>query len=191
MKHYLEIRLLPDPEFAPMTLMNALYAKLHRALVQLQSTDIGVSFPDYRLKEENFFKPQLGTRLRLHSTIDRLQELMNTNWLRGMHDHIRIGRIYEVPSQPQYAIFRRAQVKSNAERIRRRHMRRHKVDYQEALARIPDSVEKKLALPFLTFKSQSTEQMFRLYIKQEILEKPLPGDFNSYAISKAATVPLF
>ena len=33
MDHYLDIRLLPDPEFPAPLLMNALFTKLHRALV--------------------------------------------------------------------------------------------------------------------------------------------------------------
>ena len=34
MDTYLEIRLLPDPEFVPTMLMNALFSKLHRGLVE-------------------------------------------------------------------------------------------------------------------------------------------------------------
>lgn len=33
MDHYLDIRVLPDPEFSAQTLLEALFAKLHRALV--------------------------------------------------------------------------------------------------------------------------------------------------------------
>ena len=32
MDHYLDIRVLPDPEFGQVELLNALYAKLHRVL---------------------------------------------------------------------------------------------------------------------------------------------------------------
>ena len=48
--HYIDITLLPDPEFSHAHLLGALVAKLHRALVQLQSASIGVSFPQYRLR---------------------------------------------------------------------------------------------------------------------------------------------
>ena len=34
MDHYIEIRVLPDPEFSEEMLMSALVAKLHRALGQ-------------------------------------------------------------------------------------------------------------------------------------------------------------
>src|SRR2546427_3064350 len=37
--HYIDTTLLPDPEFSHAHLLGALVAKLHRALVQLGSTD--------------------------------------------------------------------------------------------------------------------------------------------------------
>ena len=42
--HYIDITLLPDPEFSHAHLLGALVAKLHRALVQGQTIDIGVSY---------------------------------------------------------------------------------------------------------------------------------------------------
>lgn len=44
MDHYLEIRVLPDPEFSSEMLMAALFAKLHRVLGARGQGDIGVSF---------------------------------------------------------------------------------------------------------------------------------------------------
>lgn len=85
--HYLDIYLLPDPEFATPNLMNALYAKLHRALhdrIQAQKESIGISFPDQR----NTTAP-LGTTLRLHSSEAALTALMSSTWLTG-----KIGRAH-------------------------------------------------------------------------------------------------
>jgi CRISPR-associated endonuclease Csy4 len=48
MDHYLEIRLLPDPEFPATTLMNALFSKFHRGLASHGEGAIGVSFPDVK-----------------------------------------------------------------------------------------------------------------------------------------------
>ena len=59
MDAYLELQLLPDPEFPPAMLMNALFAKLHRALVSHGEGRIGISFPDVGKKAG-----QLGQRLR-------------------------------------------------------------------------------------------------------------------------------
>ena len=45
--HYIDITLLPDPEFSHAHLLGALLAKLHRALVQHGAGDIGTSFPQH------------------------------------------------------------------------------------------------------------------------------------------------
>lgn len=196
MDHYLDIRILPDPEFPPTLLMGALYNKLHRVLVKLDSTDIGISFPRYlyQVEDPNDKRKkitQLGERIRLHSNCERLKELMDTRWLTGMNDHLRVGDISPVPEKAKYVIFRRVQAKSNAERIRRRQMRRHNYSAQQAKELVPDSAIKLLDLPFTTIRSHSTEQMFRLYIRQELSSEQIIGSFNAYGLSKEATVPLF
>jgi len=48
MKHYVEIVIKPDEEMRENVLLNNVYSKLHKALFELQSTDIGVSFPCYK-----------------------------------------------------------------------------------------------------------------------------------------------
>jgi CRISPR-associated endonuclease Csy4 len=184
--HYIDIKILPDPEFAPSLLMNALHGKLHRALVQLDCNDIGLSFPDYSEKPV-----RLGDRMRLHGNRQRLTELMATNWLTGMRDHVRVGEVAGVPDTEQVIVVRRAQVKSSAARIRRRQIRRHGFSEEEALQRIPDSIEKRLDLPFLTSRSQSSEQVFRLFIRQTRAVHLVKGGFNSYGLSGEATLPCF
>lgn len=186
MDHYLDIRLLPDPEFATTLLMNAAYNKLHRGLVQLQCTDIGVSFPGYDAK-----KRTLGDSIRLHGSVERLSALMETGWLKGMTDHVQVGRILLVPEHCQPIKVRRVQAKSNVERLRRRQMRRHNLTREEVVARIPDSVEERLALPFLILKSKSTEQQFRLFVRQERGLTVESGVFNAYGLSGTATLPSF
>ncbi len=44
MNHYLDIRLLPDPEFTATVLMSALFSKLHRGLAELGTGRVGVQF---------------------------------------------------------------------------------------------------------------------------------------------------
>ena len=69
--HYINITLLPDPEFSHAHLLGALVAKLHRALVQGQTTDIGVSYPQH--VSQPLTKRTLGAVLRLHGTPEALQ----------------------------------------------------------------------------------------------------------------------
>jgi len=185
MDHYINIRIRPDPEFPPTILMNALYAKLHRALVDLDSDEIGVSFPEHTVK-------RLGERLRLHGASDALNQLMDLSWLSGMHDHIELSSITHVPANTKYRCVRRVQAKSSSERLRRRLMRRKGLDAQEARLRIPDSAANYLNLPFVTLNSQSTGQHFRLFIQhQELQTEPVWGRFSAYGLSPTATVAWF
>ena len=57
--YFVDFELLPDPEFAAHLLLATLYAKLHRALVACDSSDIAVSFSDH---QTNFLS--LGARMR-------------------------------------------------------------------------------------------------------------------------------
>ena len=68
--HYINITLLPDPEFSHAHLLGALVAKLHRVLVQGHTTDIGVSYPQHI--DQPLTKRTLGAVLRLHGTLEAL-----------------------------------------------------------------------------------------------------------------------
>lgn len=187
MDYYLEIRLLPDPEFPLSFLFGALYGKLHRALVTLESDDIGVSFPDYSLSPR-----ALGNRLRLHGTETALSRLMAQDWLRGMADHVRCSEILPVPDAVHYRTVARRQFKTSSERLRRRRMKRKGETHEQAVRAIPDSAEQTPNLPFVHMRSQSTDQHFVLFIEQgELRDQPKAGQFNTYGLSRQATVPWF
>jgi CRISPR-associated endonuclease Csy4 len=186
MDHYMDFRLRPDPEFSVSLIMNALFAKLHRALVGLDSQEIGVSFP---MAQQD--PPNLGSCLRLHGNADNLKRLMSHDWLSGMCDHIVIGSIEMVPEHAKHCRVKRVQPKSSVERLRRRHMKRHNITYDEVSRRLPISVEERVSLPFIRIKSQSSGHRFCLFIEQSIQENAIKGKFNSYGLSRTATVPFF
>lgn len=186
--HYIDLQLRPNPEVAPHQLMSGLYVCLHRVLAQLGGQSIGVSFPAHDER-----KPCLGVHMRLHGSLNDLQALMGTTWLRGIEDHLRVGSVSQTPAGAAHRQVTRAQAKSNAERLRRRAMKRHGLDADEAVQRIPDSAEERLKLPFVTLGSRSTGQpSFPLFIRHgPLLGEPLEGIFNSYALSLGGTVPWF
>ncbi len=187
MDHYLDIRLLPDPEFSTSMLMNALYSKLHRALVSLKADNIGVSFPEYNCKPKS-----LGGLLRVHGSHSSLCQLQEADWLKGMKDHTTITDIQPIPSGVRYYQVKRRQYKTSADRLRRRRMKRKGETYEEATQAIPDSVERCPDLPFLTLRSLSTGQTFCLFIEQVVLQdQPVVGEFSCYGLSQRATVPCF
>lgn len=187
MDRYLEIQLRPDPEIVAPVLMGVLVGKLHQALVLLGADDIGASFPGFGLSPRT-----MGECLRLHATERRLGALMETSWLKGLADHVSCSGQRLVPASAQFRSVRRRQVKSNVERLRRRRMKRKGESYEQASRAIPDSAERYCDLPYVALASQSTGQMFKLFVEQgELQGSPVIGSFNSYGLSNGATVPWF
>lgn len=186
MSHYLDILLRPDPEIAPHQLMAALYAKLHLALVQLDSSTLGVSFPGYTEKPAS-----LGNSLRVVGPEADLLRLLALPWLGGLQDHLHTSAVAAVPPQVGYRRLSRVQAKSNPERLRRRQMKRHGLSEEQARARLPDTCAETLALPFVVLRSASTAQTFRLFLRCQTASGPASGAFNTYGLSATATVPWF
>jgi CRISPR-associated endonuclease Csy4 len=185
MDHYLDLTLCRDPEFPPSQLMDALYAKLHRALAQTKSSAIAVSFPGMRGKG-------LGQTLRLLGPAEALAALLATNWLHGMRDHVAVSALQSVPTAAAHRRLQRVQVKSSPERLRRRHMKRHGVTAEQARERIPSSAARKVNAPFLQLHSASTGQRFRLFLQLgPPMTLPETGAFNAYGLSQTASVPWF
>lgn len=186
MDRYIEFRLLPDPEYGPTQIMNILYEKLHLALAELGTGDVGVSFPD----AENV--RTLGSRLRLHGNADALERLMRINWAAGLRDYVTQSSLMSVPSETRYRSVYRVQAKSNPERLRRRMMKRHGVDAETAARQIPDSASETLKLPYVHMKSLSSGKRFRLFFQLGPIEqKARGGSFNAYGLSREATIPWF
>ena len=187
MDSYIELQLLPDPEFPANMLMNALFAKLHRRLTSSGEQRIGVSFPDVEQKDVG-----LGTLLRLHGTVADLERLMSADWLQGMRDHLSCSPVSPVPATTAYRVVRRVQAKSSPERERRRLVARKGISAEAAIQAIPDSVAERLRLPYVLLHSQSTAQQFRLFVEHlPLQEKAVPGSFSRYGLSAAATIPWF
>jgi CRISPR-associated endonuclease Csy4 len=188
MDHYLDIALLPDPEFSQNHLMDALFAKLHRALVAAGCGDLGISFPQVREQGTG-----LGTVLRLHGSAARLIELMAANWLAGMRDHTTLSTVQAVPSTcTSFCIVSRVQAKSSPARERRRLMRRKGLTEEQAIARIPDHCAEMLHLPYVQMRSQSTGERFLLFIRHgHVQVAPTEGTFSAYGLSPTGTIPWF
>ncbi|PIQ37967.1 MAG: type I-F CRISPR-associated endoribonuclease Cas6/Csy4 [Lysobacterales bacterium CG17_big_fil_post_rev_8_21_14_2_50_64_11] len=188
MDHYIDLHLLPDPEFPTHQLLSALCAKLHRALVQTGRDNIGISFPGH-----DEAVPSLGTHLRLHGSEAALSTLIAIPWLGGLTGLLRQSAIQAVPQQAQHRQVKRVQAKSSPERLRRRAMRRHGIDAATARARIPDTAAESLNLPFVQLASRSTGQpCFHLYIRHgPVRATPTSGTFSAYGLSKDATIPWF
>lgn len=184
MDHYIEIRILPDPEFSTITLMEALFAKLHRALGHSGQGRIGVSFPAVG--------KTLGDRLRLHGSLDALTVLDAQPWRKGLGDNTEHSGILPLPEVVQYRRVRRVQLKSNVDRLRRRSVKKGWLTEEEAGLRIVAAAEQRSSLPFIRLKSLSSEQTFLLFIEHgPLCDHATEGMFSAYGLSPTATVPWF
>lgn len=189
--HYIDISILPDPEFNRGHIMNALFSKLHRALVQLHSNDIGVSFPLHVNVPAS--KRTLGSVLRLHGSKAALQNLMALDWLKGLRDHTAASAVAPVPPVASHRVVRRRQFKTNVERLRRRRMRRKGETAEQAAEAIPNEAgQHRPDLPFARLRSHSTCQNYVLFVEHgPLLSEPRTGSFNTYGLSQGASIPWF
>jgi len=184
MDHYQDIRVLPDPEFTASVLMNAMFAKLHRALVDAGRGEIGVSFPTAG--------KTLGDCLRLHGAAEALHRLADQNWLKGLRDYTDSSEIRPVPANARHRVVRRFQVANSMERKRRRSIKNGKCSEAEAIAAIPDVPVEKSTLPFVVLTSHSNGHRFHLLIEQMLVQThAVTGKFSDYGLSQLATVPYF
>lgn len=184
MNNYIDIKILPDTEFTPSLLMNALFAKFHRALVEPGYGEVGVSFPQAQ--------KTLGDTVRLHGSQGALQRLMAIGWLKGLTDYTCVTAVTAVPDNCRYRVVKRVQAKSSVERMYRRSVKKGWLTAEEAEVKMNAGKEQQLKLPFVQLKSHSSGQAFRLFIQQgKLLDTPMKGEFSAYGLSDAATVPWF
>ena len=183
MNSYIDIRLLPDPEFQATVLMNALFPKLHKALCDLSATDIGVSFPKVGVT--------LGGVLRLHSTEQRLQQLMQLNWLGGMSGYCEVSEVLGVPDNCQYRTLSRLKPAMSQSKLNRL-IKRGTIQPQQVKDYRAKMFSKGLDNPYLEIQSGSNGQRYRRYIQfGELRDASVSGAFDQFGLSKIATVPWF
>ena len=111
MDSYLDITLIPDAELPSTVIMNAVYAKFHKALCDLHATNIAISFPHYQTT--------LGNLLRLHGTTEALDKLQRINWIGPMGSYCQIGKIQKIPSEVSFRIVSRKQSTMSPAKLRR------------------------------------------------------------------------
>jgi len=187
MNTYIDNVIIPNPEIASVILLDALFGKLHRTLGLLGNGAVGVSFPRF-----DNAQPTLGPCLRLHGTAAALGVFEELEWLGAVRDHVRTTGLTPVPEVAGYRTVRRVQVKSNPARLRRRLIARHGMTETVALQAIPDTAARRSNLPFLTVKSASTAQTFRLLIQHgPLVSDPTQAAFSAYGLSTTATIPWF
>ena len=200
MNYYIEVTLMENDQFSPYELWSQLYPQLHLALVEAKNADnkvsIGFSFPQYRFHQDKGVG-FLGTKLRLFAESEAdLKKLDIRRWLERLEDYVHVTSIREVPNDiKNYAIYKRKQVKTNAQRLARHRVKRGDIGFDEALARYSNVVTT-TNMPYIEMKSLSTsdqqsEKRFKLFIEKQSAEKSETQVFSTYGLSSVSSVPEF
>lgn len=185
MNHYIDINLFPDAEIPGPVLMNSVFSKLHKALCDLSTTTIGVSFPKARVT--------LCNLLRIHGTESDLSNLMSKNWLGRISGYCSISQVTQVPDSVKYRTVSRKHFTKSAAKLRRQRKRGNLTesqlaDYQDKMT----SQYEKTVLPYLDLTSGSNGHRHRRFIELgPLLDSPEPGQFDQFGLSKTATIPWF
>ena len=204
MKFYQEITLIDQAEISPYFIWSKLYTQLHIALAEIKDDSdkvgIGASFPQYIFEEKvenQKARINLGNKLRLFAESEAdLKKLDIRKWLKRLEDYVHITSIREVPSDIKgYAIYKRKQVKTNAQRLARHRIKRGDIGFDEALARYSNVVTT-TNFPYIEMKSLSTsdqqsEKRFKLFIEKQPAEKTETQVFSTYGLSSVSSVPEF
>lgn len=203
-KYFQELTLIDQVEISPYHIWSKLYTQLHIALAEIKNIDdkvnIGVSFPQYIFEEKvenQKAKINLGRKLRLFAESEAdLKKLDIRGWLERLEDYVHITSIREVPQDIKgYAVYKRKQVKSNAQRLARHRVKHGDISFHEALARYSNVVTT-TNLPYVEMKSLSTseqqsERRFKLFIEKQPTEKSETQVFSTYGLSSVSSVPEF
>jgi CRISPR-associated endonuclease Csy4 len=183
MDHYIEIQLKPDAEMRINVLMNKVFTKLHKALFEMKACDIGVSFPNYKIL--------LGNKLRIHSSQDRLEEFQSKDWLGGLIGYCDVTNIQNIPNSVQYRTVSRKQQNMSNSKLNRL-ITRGSISEEEAKQYRVKMYSGGLTEAYLELESASNGRKHRRYIAQgELMDNLVEGEFDSFGLSKTATVPWF
>lgn len=183
MNYYIDIQLNPEASLKESPLMNLVFTQLHRGFVKLKTDQIGVSFPRYNFK--------LGRLLRLHSDQHSLHALQSLNWLDGLDKYCDISNAKNVPANTKFRTISRIRTNMTKSKLKRL-KQRGSITAEKEKTYKHKMFSQGLDNPYLDLESGSTGQKHRRFIDfGPLLNEPLVGKFDSFGMSKVATVPWF
>ncbi len=183
MDYYIDIIVLPDNEMPINRLLNALYAKLHKYFYDMEETSVGISFPACKMV--------LGNCIRLHGSKVALEKLHKAGWIGGLIGYCRLSELLLVPTECKHRTVSRIQTSMSLSKLKRL-IKRGSIKEEEIKAYKAKLFTKGLDNPYLELQSTSNGHKHRRYIAfGELQDKPVAGSFDSFGLSKTATIPWF
>jgi len=183
MNYYIDISIKPDAKMRENLLLNKVYTKLHKRLYDLKTSDVGVSFPDYKIK--------LGKIIRIHATNLRLQEIIQDAWLGDLLGYCDVSVIQKIPDQVRYRTISRKQSNMTEAKLRRL-IKRGSILQDEIKGYKAKMFQQGIYNPYLELVSGSNDHKHRRYIQfGELVDQAISGKFDIFGLSKNATIPWF
>lgn len=183
MDSFIELRLKPDAEMHEAELSSKVFTKFHKALVQLNTNRIGISFPHLHVK--------LGRVYRMHGDASVLNDLQRMDWLGPLSGYCQVNGILNVPENTQYRVISARKSNLSGAKLRRLSARGN-IDKEGEKRYKVKMLSQGFDNPYLDLFSNSTGQVYRKFFKfSAIKEEPSDGLFDTYGLSKTATVPWF
>lgn len=197
MNYYQEITLLPDEENTPYFLWRKVYNQLHIALADVKNQHgidgIGVSFPNYKYEEKDGKTfATLGNKLRIFAKTEQDLTTFNlSKWLEQLTDYVHIKSISPIPAEHGFVVVKRYRFKDFDKKVAE-FAKFKGISEKDALAHCLEYKRPIKHYPFISLKSQTTNNDYKLSIWQETTEQVKAGSFNTYGInnmSNDVTVP--
>lgn len=183
MNYYIDVLLKPDSEMRVNVLMNKTVTKLHKALYSIQSDSIGISFPEYKIL--------LGNKLRIHGNHIMLSKLEENDWLGRLNGYCQKTPIQEIPKNISYRIISRKQCNMSNSKLKRL-IKRKGLNSTEIKNYKIKMLSQGIDNPYLELESTTSHQLYRRFISfSPIQENETSGKFDSFGLSKTATIPWF
>ena len=184
--HYFELRAIPQLEITETEVINQVMQSLHQVLVNHQG-NIAVSFPCYNVHRT------LGGIIRIFGDETHLQPF-KAALQAVVSDYIIALPTTPIPTSVK-GYLRLIRVNPKGQSALRRAEKRLTVQGKWSTEVKNKMLEKwgsvHLNYPHLHFASKSTGQRFIMWLKQQKCATAVEGTFNSYGLSKTATVPDF
>ncbi len=183
MNYYIDIKLLSNKEIRENVLLNQVYTEFHRRLYDINSTNIGISFPNYKLK--------LGNIFRIHGCKETLERLNEKDWLGRLQGFCNVSGIKAIPKHVQYRTVSRLQQTMSQSKLRRLVKRGtiHEVDMKKYQLKM---LQGGLKNPYVELVSMSNKQLHRRFIAFGLLQdEAVEGEYDTFGLSKIGTIPWF
>ena len=183
MDFYIDVKLISNKEKSINYVLNEVYGRLHKELSALGSEVIGVSFPAYKVL--------LGNIIRIHGSADDLTKLQRNNWVGNYIAYCDVGAILPVPTDCKFRTVSRIQPSMSKSKLTRV-IKRGSIPDNEIKEYRAKMFSKGLKEPYLELVSVSNGHKHRRYISfSELYNTHHDGRFDSFGLSKTATIPWF